>query len=173
MPYKCPEKRREASRKAAKKYREKNRDKVNLVALGRYHKLYKNCETSKERRKEYLKKWREENQDYVKEYRSTNEEQKEKARKRASEWQKKNVGRSRARNTLRKKRVKIATPNWVSRKELGDIYEKAYHMEKKTGIKHHVDHIIPLVHSEVCGLHVPWNLQCIPAVENLRKGNRW
>jgi len=172
MPYKCPIKRREASKKSAKVYREKNRDRINIIALGRYHKFYKNCEASKEKRKEYLKGWRLANQSYIVEYRATNEDQKQKARIRASKWQKDNVGRCRARNSLRKQRVKIATPDWVSRKELGYVYEKAYQMEKRSGLKHHVDHMVPLVHPDVCGLHVPWNLNAIPALDNLRKGNR-
>ena len=69
----------------------------------------------------------------------------------------------------------LATPSWLSIKqklEIGELYYLAMELEEETGIKYHVDHIVPLQGNNVCGLHVPWNLQVIPASENLSKGNR-
>jgi len=53
-----------------------------------------------------------------------------------------------------------------------ESYSLATLRYKHTGIKWHVDHVIPLCGKDVCGLHVWNNLAVIPALENLRKGNR-
>lgn len=59
------------------------------------------------------------------------------------------------------------------KKELQTIYKKCKEITEKTGIIHHVDHIHPLKAKNSCGLHLPCNLQIIPATENLKKGNRY
>lgn len=75
---------------------------------------------------------------------------------------------------LRKARLKKATPKWLSKKHKKQIlafYAAAQELSKKTGIPHHVDHMVPMAGREVMGFHVPWNLRVIPASENLRKSN--
>jgi 5-methylcytosine-specific restriction endonuclease McrA len=68
-----------------------------------------------------------------------------------------------------------ATPKWLSEDDLDVInwvYEMRDERSKATGIEHHVDHIVPLQGDTVCGLHVWWNLQLLPAYLNLSKKNK-
>jgi len=42
-----------------------------------------------------------------------------------------------------------------------------------TGIKYEIDHIIPIVHEKVCGLHVPANVQILTKKQNRAKASRF
>lgn len=71
---------------------------------------------------------------------------------------------------------KNRTPPWLSNDDLWFI-EQAYDIAalrtKMIGIQFHVDHIVPLQGKTVSGLHVPWNLQVIPALANRQKSNKF
>lgn len=58
------------------------------------------------------------------------------------------------------------TPKWADLDAIADFY-----VSRPEG--YHVDHIIPLQGEKVSGLHVLENLQYLPAVENVRKHNKF
>jgi hypothetical protein len=63
-------------------------------------------------------------------------------------------------------------PAWIKSKDFNDIYALRDELTAKTGVEYHNDHIVPLKCPEACGLHVPWNLCPIPALDNLQKQNK-
>lgn len=67
----------------------------------------------------------------------------------------------------RRDAIKQATPDWADKKAIAEIYRKA---EKKGKA---VDHVIPLNHKKVCGLHVHQNLKAVSGPANLAKGNKF
>ena len=90
-------------------------------------------------------------------------------------WKENNKTQVRADTKARRRKHRLATPKWLSRKqksELRQIYQIAITMSKTTGEQYVVDHIVPLRSEHVCGLHVPWNLRVIPQQENLLKSNK-
>ena len=58
----------------------------------------------------------------------------------------------------------------AQRQQIRAIYAECKR-QRQFGKDVHVDHIVPLSSPYVCGLHVPWNLQIIPAATNAHKGN--
>jgi 5-methylcytosine-specific restriction endonuclease McrA len=77
--------------------------------------------------------------------------------------------------SLRRRRFRDATPKWLSPEQRMEIrlkYRLAIELSRATGIRHAVDHEVPIQGEEVCGLHVPWNLQVITQEENLKKYNK-
>lgn len=66
---------------------------------------------------------------------------------------------------LRKRTMRQAMPPWADRERIAEIYSRA----QEAGM--HVDHIVPLNHELVCGLHCEFNLQLLSPEENLAKSN--
>lgn len=73
----------------------------------------------------------------------------------------------------RKFALQCATPSWADRDAMELLYIEARGLTATTGIKHEVDHIIPLQGKKVCGLHVSWNLRVITKAANIRKHARF
>jgi 5-methylcytosine-specific restriction endonuclease McrA len=67
----------------------------------------------------------------------------------------------------------LSCPEWQDRAELYALKAEAARITLETGVAHVLDHIVPLNHSLVCGLTVPWNLQIITKFENDQKGNKY
>lgn len=97
-------------------------------------------------------------------YNDLSPEDKEKRKEVSNVWKKKNKRKILANVTARKKHIKKATPIWCNKKELETIYANC-------PINFQVDHIIPIKGKNICGLHVPWNLQYLDNESNLKKSN--
>lgn len=140
-----------------------------------YNYRCKECtkESKKDYLKEYHKEYYKENKNLYQEYYKKNKEEKLDYQK---EYVKLNRHIKRASDAKRRASKLNATPKWLSQDQLYVIkkfYELAKLLESLTDIKYHVDHIVPLQGENVCGLHVPWNLQVITAEENLNKSNKF
>ena len=140
-------------------YREKNKE-IRVV----WGKIYreKNKEAIKSRGKAYYAKNKEVMAAYQMHWRKKN---KEYISARGKKYYVNNKALYNA-QAAKRRAVKLqATPKWVETEEIKDVYLEAQHCQM------HVDHIIPLQHPLVCGLHCWENLQLLSAEENLKKSN--
>ena len=157
-------------------------------------KAYQKMYSLKNREKEYLrvKAWREANPEKLAEqYVRYAKKYPEKIVERTLRWKAKDpehaaklskAGRDRNKSRIVANKAKYRatkqnrTPIWVDAIYIERIktqYKLAEILSKLTGIKYHVDHIIPLNGKKVSGLHVPSNLQVIPASVNHLKNNKF
>jgi len=91
-------------------------------------------------------------------------------------WEQRNRGLAAALKAQNKLARAQRVPAWLTDDDRWMI-EQAYELAAKRtaifGFPWHVDHKIPLKGRRVSGLHVPDNLQVLPAKDNLRKNNRF
>ena len=122
--------------------------------------------------------------------RLTEDQKRSKIRKLVADWKKsnpekvaeqkrryrKNNPQKRAAEKAKRRASKLnATPSWLTKEQLAQIeaiYLHAQIWTEVTGVPYHVDHIIPLQGTHVCGLHVPWNLRVMKGEDNVRKSNK-
>lgn len=98
-------------------------------------------------------------------------------RKRTNKWnatyKRNNKAKINAINAFRRAAKLQATPKWLTKSMKTDI-NFFYHIRESmiNPEDWHVDHIEPLLGETFRGLHVPWNLQIIPAFDNMSKHNK-
>ena len=145
-----------------------------------YHKKYRARETeyqrawraaNPEKRKQYKASYADRNPQAAAEYsRRYREEKPDKVKRAYKKWCAENQGRVNYLRAKRRAAERQAEPPWLSaeqKEEMAALYVRA----REEGLQ--VDHVIPLTHKRVCGLHVPWNLQLLTKSENCRKHNSW
>ena len=94
------------------------------------------------------------------------------------QWRKENLHKLAEYAAKHRSVVLNASVNWADKNYIKDLYANCKEAEQLfasvgVDVKWHVDHIVPLKHPKVCGLHVEHNLQILTAEENLRKSNKF
>jgi hypothetical protein len=153
------------------KYRSENKEKINQRSAKYYSE-------NKEKISQYLAKYRSENKEKISQrHAKYYSENKEKVAETAAKWRSLNKEKvatnGPARCSKRRASKLKASPIWADQEQIRLIYAYRSFLEKSTGIKHHVDHIVPLQNKYVCGLHNEFNLRVVTAKENLRKKNKF
>jgi 5-methylcytosine-specific restriction endonuclease McrA len=119
-----------------------------------------------ERVAEIKSAWRERNAEQMAEYESR-PDVRERRKEYMRQYRRTKPEVAREAGRLRARGLSHATPPWANKGAIKAIYAEARTKNLQ------VDHIIPLRHPLICGLHVESNLQILTAMENRRKGNRY
>lgn len=166
-------------------YRETHKDnhaeyrKVNKEYIASQQQKYwqEYCKNNKEQIAVQQRKHRQANKERLaieqREYRQANKEQIAAYMK---EYQKDNKDIINAITSRRRAAKLQAMPQWLTQQdhdEIREFYKIAQWMTIAFDELFHVDHIVPLQGKNVCGLHVPWNLQVLFARDNISKSNKF
>lgn len=194
MPYKDPiiakqkaaeryQAKREERRAKQKAYYEANKDKIiaqskeyveaNREKILAYQKEWKRKNPEKFRdsvRKAYLKKHKE----YIAKMVQYNKNHNETAKEHRRKYKQTENGKiaMRAYRNSRRKREEDASLGRRYQNEVYEIYKQCA-LLRQAGHDVEVDHIVPLLGKDICGLHIPANLAIIPAKENRTKTNKF
>lgn len=146
---------KDCRRAKVRDYEKNNRDKKSA-----YNKKYieKNLPKLQEKRRKYHKDNRAKILSYQKSWREDNPDKVAKAR------------------FSRRTNFDNAKPSWLTKEmeaEIKSFYVHAKDCYVVTGEEYEVDHIIPIKGKDICGLHVPWNLQVLPKDLNRQKSNNY
>jgi hypothetical protein len=133
---------------------------INKSTTSEYNKIY--YQKNREKLKENRRKYHLNNKDKAKGYKLKN---KDKIKESNRLYRLNNPHIKNNANAIRRATKLNATPKFANIKKIKEIY-------KNCPKGFHVDHVIPLKNKLVCGLHVEWNLQYLPAKENLSKSNK-
>ena len=109
---------------------------------------------NKEKRRRALLRWQQKNREHC--------------RAKCREWAKTEFGRRwRLVHEAKRRKAVIRARTAFGQEGVKEFYASA----KRLGLQ--VDHIVPIRHPLVCGLHNIFNLQMLPAGQNISKHNRW
>ena len=125
-------------------------------------KKYHSEEERKAAKRAVDKKWNSNPEDAKKRYLKSKETQSERYRR----WQQNNKDKVRLKSSMERAMRLQRLPVWSDKEAI-----KQFYLNCPAG--YHVDHIIPLRGKEVSGLHVLENLQYLPAVDNIKKSNKF
>lgn len=145
-----------------------------------YRSSCKDCDKlNRDNQKVASKKWRQSNKDHVRGYKQKYYQERlarprppkdPTAPARAKKaWKQRNPAYMMEDRARRRSREQA--PAWAKTESMRHYYVLARYLSKATGVSWHVDHVVPLRGTNVCGLHNEFNLTILPGAFNMTKSN--